>query len=208
MKDVAQETWNNRYLARPSPGFERDDWLANWQAELDTQPRGYALDIGAGYGLDSATLCQQGFQTAACDFSEAALKSCHQRVADALPVQLNLDSGRLPFIDDCFNVVCASLTLHYFDWPTTEALCAEIHRCLTPEGILLARFNSVNDIYHGANDGEEIDTNLRLINGNKKRFFTQDCLDRLFTDWEILFLEEKTMRQFEQPKIAWELAAK
>jgi SAM-dependent methyltransferase len=113
-----------------------------------------------------------------------------------------------PFADASFGTVIASLCLHYFDWRTTVAAVAEIRRCLSPSGTFLCRVNSVNDVLHGAGQGEQIEPGFYRQHAqyaDTKRFFTGEDLDRLFTGWQELHREEVTIHRYSQPKVAWEV---
>jgi hypothetical protein len=44
------------------------------------------------------------------------------------------------------------------------------------------------------------------VNGERKRFFDQDSIDRLFkTGWEIQRIQEVTEGRFRETKVLWEL---
>ena len=52
------------------------------------------------------------------------------------------------------------------------------------------------------------DPNLRLVDGEQKRFFTRVCLEGLFASpWAIIQLEEKETTRFGAPKALWEIVA-
>jgi ubiquinone/menaquinone biosynthesis C-methylase UbiE len=56
-----------------------------------------------------------------------------------------MSSGELPFADETFDVVYASLSLHYFDEETTNLIFKEIYRILKPGGILAYITNPISD---------------------------------------------------------------
>ncbi|TFV90226.1 class I SAM-dependent methyltransferase, partial [Oxalobacteraceae bacterium OM1] len=118
-------------------------------------------------------------------------------------------SRPLPFPDNAFDVIVASLCLHYFDWRTTRAAVADIARCLRPGGLLLCRLNSTNDVLHGAVGHREIEPNYYEVNGryaSRKRFFDRTAIDALFdAAWERIGVEERTILRYAEPKQAWEL---
>ena len=77
-------------------------------------------------------------------------------------------------LDAAFGLVLASLCLHYFDWRTTLAVVAESRRCLRTGGMLMCRINSLLDVNHGAQSGEEIEPHYYRAYGtysDLKRFF-------------------------------------
>jgi hypothetical protein len=103
-------------------------------------------------------------------------------------------------------VVVASLSLHYFPWPETEALVERIRQLLVPSGILLCRLNSTNDHHFGASGHPRIDDDYYLVDGAPKRFFDRAAVDRLFSPgWRMLSVEERTIDRYDLPKSAWEV---
>lgn len=184
-----------------------EPWLAGMRAAAGATP---LLELGCDTGGDTAWLREQGFDVVAGDIALPALRRCASVVPGARLLQFDL-RGPLPFRDEAFGVIVASLCLHYFDWATTERAVSQIHRCLRPGGLLLFRGNSVRDVHHGANDGVEIEPGLRRVHGTyseEKRFFDRPDLERLFTRdaWTWQSCRETTIARYAAPKVAWELA--
>lgn len=169
---------------------------------------GAVLELGCDTGGDTAWLLDQGFDVVAGDIALDALRQCARAAPAARLLQFDLRQP-LPLVDDAFGVVVASLCLHYFDWATTQRAVAEIHRCLRPGGLLLARLNSTRDVQHGAGQGEEVEPRYYRLNatyGEYKRFFDDADVTRLFTPgWEFLSCEERANDRYARPKIAWEV---
>jgi SAM-dependent methyltransferase len=94
-------------------------------------------------------------------------------------------SQPLPWRGNSFDVVIADLSLHYFDEATTDAIAAEISRVLAPEGVFLARVNSIDDTAHGAGQDEEIEPGFYRHRGHYKRFFDEGAIRRFFGKFEI-----------------------
>ena len=62
----------------------------------------------------------------------------------------------------------------------------------------------------GATTGEIVggDPHLRMVRGHPKRFFTSECLSRLYRfPWSVVSLEAKTTNRFGTPKALWEVVA-
>lgn len=191
-------------------GAEDDRWMDRWLPLLrEAAGRGPVLELGCDTGGDTAWLLAQGFDVVATDIAAGALQACALAAPAARLVRHDLRTP-LPFADGRFGAVIASLCLHYFDWRTTEAAVAGIHRVLQPGGLLLCRVNSVRDVLHGAGAGEEIEPRLYRQDAHYascKRFFEAGDLERLFGGgpWERLACEERTIQRYAAPKVAWEL---
>ncbi|TFZ07080.1 class I SAM-dependent methyltransferase [Ramlibacter henchirensis] len=188
----------------------QDRWMQRWLPQLRAAADGRAvLELGCDTGGDTAWLLEQGFDVVATDIAFDALRSCAIAASRAQLVRHDLRTPQ-PFADAAFGVVIASLCLHYFDWATTERAVSEVRRCLRPGGLLLCRLNSVRDVNHGANEGDEIEPGLRRVHGDfseEKRFFERADLERLFAPaaWDRVSCEERTIARYAQPKVAWEL---
>jgi SAM-dependent methyltransferase len=189
---------------------ESDRWMQRWLPQLHDAAGGTPiLELGCDTGGDTAWLLDQGFDVIGTDISEPALRRCKTAAPQANLLLHDLRQP-LPFRDASFGVVVASLCLHYFDWRTTVAAVAEIRRCLRPQGLLLCRLNSTDDVQHGAMQGIEIEPHYFRQDAHYadcKRFFDAADLDRLFTpqDWQPVNREEREVRRYAKPKIAWEL---
>lgn len=191
-------------------GPDDDRWMQRWLPLLGEACEGRpVLELGCDTGGDTAWLIAQGFDVIATDIAADALQACVRAAPGAHLVQHDLRTP-LPFRDHAFGAVIASLCLHYFDWRTTQAAVAEIHRALRPGGLLLCRVNSVRDVLHGAGVGEEIEPRYYRQHAQYadcKRFFEADDLDRLFSgnDWALLSRDELSIHRYPAPKVAWEL---
>src|SRR5690606_10531800 len=120
-----------------------------------------------------------------------------QRVNAALPAPL-------PFRDEAFDYVVAGLSLHYFPWQETCAIAHEIGRVLRPNGRLIFRVNSTEDMAHGYGRGEEVEPNCFVDRRHYKRFFDEAMCRRLFDgSWRVETLMPWTETRFEAPKPTW-----
>jgi len=187
-----------------------DLWLAKWTGMItDQTPVSAILELGCGTGRDTRYLAEQGFtDITATDLSREALAECATKVPSAHLICHDLREP-LPFSDNRFNVVIASLCLHYFAWDTTEDILRGIHRCLVPGGFLLCRLNSTRDVHYGAEGHQEIARHYYEVNGKPKRFFDRQDIDALFgTGWIRLSTVEMSIDRYEMPKVVWEVVVR
>ena len=94
------------------------------------------LDAGCGSGPLSAALHDRGAIVTGFDSSAGMLELARRRLGDDADLHVAELGRPLPFADDAFDDVVASLVLHYLeDW---TAPLAELRRVLRPGGRLIA----------------------------------------------------------------------
>lgn len=119
---------------------ERNAWNAHYErpntlrlAEPVTSLR--VLDAGCGAGALAAALLDRGASVVGIDSSRGLLSLAAARLAGRAHLQQADLRDRLPFRDETFDVVVASLVMHYLpDWNPT---LREFHRVLRPGGRLV-----------------------------------------------------------------------
>ncbi|WP_240796153.1 class I SAM-dependent methyltransferase [Streptomyces sp. RFCAC02] len=94
------------------------------------------LDAGCGAGLLFAALRDRGAVVSGFDSSAGMLELARRRLGDSADLKAADLGGPLPYPDDTFDDVVASLVLHYLeDWGPA---LAELRRVLKPGGRLIA----------------------------------------------------------------------
>lgn len=217
LPDDPRAIWDQRYIRVGVHGgtpLQDAHWLERWRDRL--APARRVLDLGCGAGYDSVWLSANRLSAnqpdpapcalTAADFSFPALRLARAVAPCAGFLQLDLRQG-LPFAPSSFDVVIANLCLHYFPWPLTVDILAQVRACLRPGGTLLARFNSTRDTNFGAEGSPPVEPNAFWVDGMYKRYFDRPSLTALFADWRILSLEELTVRRFGPAKVLWEVGA-
>jgi SAM-dependent methyltransferase len=181
-----------------------DQWLERWLPLIGERAGGLSVfEVGCGGGCDTEVLSRAGHRVVAINLSPDAIAKARARAPHA---EFHCQDIRAPFPVDAAGVVIASLSLHYFPWPETEALVGRIRSLLRPAGLLLCRLNSTNDHNFGASSHPRIDENFYLVDGAPKRFFDRAAVDRLFSSgWRMLGTEERIIDRYERPKSAWEV---
>ena len=92
------------------------------------------LDIGCGAGQLSLALSQQNASVIGIDVSSRMVELAKKRLGNQIEFRVHDLSQPLPFEDSSFDIVVASLVMHYLeDW--IPAL-REIRRVLTPQGCM------------------------------------------------------------------------
>ena len=184
-----------------------DPWLERWLPLIAAQaPSPRLLELGCGEGRDTRTLLEQGFEhLTALDLSADAVTRC-QQLSGNLRCLVHDLRRPLPFKDEVYDVVLASLCLHYFPWPETVAAADEIRRVLVAGGLLLCRVNSTHDLHYGAVGHPELEPRLYQVGDGEKRFFSRADVITLFEQgWHRVSEQELEIHRYAQPKFVWEV---
>jgi len=92
----------------------------------------------------------------------------------------------------------------------TATIVRDVAKRLVPGGLFAGRFNSTGDSSYNAGIGEPFhgQSNLFIVDGIEKRFFTRECFDKLFgPPWTKVALTKKIIYRFGRRKMVWELVA-
>ena len=147
MKSEVRDFWNaepcgSRYLG------EHEDFEAHARARYQLEPHihefaGFpqttgkrVLEIGVGMGADYLEWLKAGAQASGVDLSAASIERARQRceAAGFTPDLHVSDAERLPFPDDCFDIVYSYGVMHHS--PETAQCIREARRVLKPGGSL------------------------------------------------------------------------
>jgi SAM-dependent methyltransferase len=189
-----------------SPSTSADPWLQRWLPLSCERAAGSTpiFELGCGYGDDTLILTDAGFAVIALDRSPSNIEVAKTKAPAAEFLTQDMRAAFPARLSE-LGVVVASLSLHYFSWPETCALVERIGRCLRLGGVLLCRLNSTNDHHWGASGHPRIDEHYYLVNGEPKRFFDNEALDKLFAGWRVLAKEEMIIQRYDRPKVVWEI---
>jgi SAM-dependent methyltransferase len=207
---AAREKWREKYQKFDEKRATYDGWLDIFDRAIehcDTP----IIDLGCGNGNNARYLSQRGKEVIACDYTQKALdliKENMPEVAKTLCFDMRDD---FPFDDNFTRLIVADLSLHYFTEVDTIRIVNEIKRILRPNGILLMRLNSVNDINYGSRDGIELSKNYRRTEWDgDKRYFDEADIDRFFKEFDFIYKNEERMteRYEKGAKVLWRCALK
>ncbi len=202
--DLAKSHWDTLHSHYTREDIQSDDWLRRFDHIIEQCP-GPIIDLGCGSGNDTKYLLALGKQVISCDYAPNAIANIRRNFPEVTAMCFDMTEG-LPFDDNFTELLIADLSLHYFSEEVTRSLLNEIKRILTPDGYLLMRLNSVNDVNHGAGEGTELERHFyRTPDGRFKRFFDEEDMQHFFGDWNILSCRESQMDRYALPKQLWTL---
>ncbi len=94
------------------------------------------LDVGCGTGLHLELYARSGCRVSGIDLSPAMLAIARKRLGDEADLR-EVDAREMPFDDNAFEVVLASLFLHEHPPEIRMAILEQMRRVLKPDGRLL-----------------------------------------------------------------------
>lgn len=198
-----KDYWNETHKKFSSGKIVYDNWLDDYKDVLN-KCKTKVLDLGCGTGNDTLYLTEKGFSVVACDYSDVAIEKINKEFNNVETKIVDI-SKHLPFEDNFFDLIIADLSLHYFDENTTKNIMREIKRILAPNGYLIARVNSVEDINHGAGQGKKLEENFYYVEGYNKRFFTIQDAVKFFSIIGDIKVKEADMLRYSKPKKVFEI---
>lgn len=167
------------------------------------------IDLGCGSGNDTKYLIEKGKNVIPCDYSEKAIENIRKNFPEIEKTEYFDMTKGLPFTENFTDIIISDLSLHYFSEQTTHKIIEDMQRVLKPNGLLIFRVNSINDINHGAGEGIEIEHHFfKTEDGRTKRFFDREDIQKFFDRWDILYMKQETMNRYEKTKELWRCVVK
>lgn len=180
-------------------------WINQWRHLFKDR---IVLELGCGEGIDTKLLIDSAKSVISTDIDSGNISINKRKITQAQFIELD-HSKPLPFENGKFDIVIASLSLHYFTWNKTIEILNEILRVLTAEGTLLCRVNSIEDVNYGASSTPQLEQGMREYQGELKRFFSQNDISQLFREkWAISNLQHCIIDRYSLSKRVWEFTAR
>lgn len=208
MSSLYKEFWNecHKKFIKKRENIVHDNWLEEFNEIIEKSSKPI-IDLGCGNGHNTLYLIEKGKQTISVDYSDFAIEKIKENIPKTKAVLFDM-TEEFPFEDNSAEIIIADLSLHYFSKEITQRIIKEIQRVLVPNGHLLFRVNSVNDINHGALQGEKIEENFYFIKSITKRFFDDKSIKKFFEGWEVEYLNEEKMDRYQNNKTLWKCCVK
>ena len=203
--DSAKSNWERIYKHAGNTPPPTDDWLDKYMPLIKVRAGLPIIDLGCGFGNDTLYLDRKGYRAISCDYSEEALARLNHFIEKPECRYVDM-CEKLPFESDSAQVIICDLSLHYFDEKTTRAVVSEIKRVLKPNGALLCRVNSLDEMANEEAEMTKIGHNFYRVGFKQKRYFGKEDVQELFDGFKIGDIYEYTMLRYKKPKYVLDFA--
>ena len=171
--------------------------VVEFASELRREKAKTVLDLGCGAGRHAILLGKEGFQVAALDVSETALKTLDVRVkAGSISSVLLVkhEMGKLPFIEEYFDGVISTNVLHHGKSVEIKKTVDELYRVMKPGALAFVIALSSSDFRKGT--GAKLECNTYVFTRGEERgivhhFFTRQELQTFLRKFEIASFNER-----------------
>jgi SAM-dependent methyltransferase len=202
--DRQQDHWDQTYASRPDflgaePSAPARDALARFRADGLAE----LLELGPGQGRDTLLFASGGMNVTALDYADAGLRQLTEKAAAAgLAASVITRAGDvrqpLPFADGQFDACYSHMLLSMaLTTPELEALMAEVHRVVRPEGLVVYTVRTTADAHYrqGVDHGDErFETGGFVVH-----FFDRALVDRLA--WGFILLDVADYEEGKLPRL-------
>jgi ubiquinone/menaquinone biosynthesis C-methylase UbiE len=134
---MTPKDWEKIYKEKGDLGYDILPGIRKTSALFRTKNYHNVLDLGSGTGRHTIFLAKQGFQVYATDMSPTALKIAGEKVVALGLRNVHLqqhDMRDIPFMDNFFDAVICTWTLHHGTLAQIQRTINEVYRVLTPGG--------------------------------------------------------------------------
>jgi SAM-dependent methyltransferase len=190
-------TWDEQWTETKTieKWLKPDEMVVQLAHTLKTQGFKRAFDLGCGVGRHVIFLAREGFEVYASDFSEPAVQYCQEWLCrEGLTGSvIQKDMTEIPYPDGLFDLVIAYNVIYHTTFGGMKDLVQTVHRKLRPGGYLFVTLKSTEGWLYG--EGVEIEKNtfLRPGKGVPVHFSTEDEIETLFRDFDLV---EKNYRSY------------
>ena len=165
--------------------LEEDLWIDEYKEYLGNT--GLCLDLGCGIGQFSRKFMEYGYKVISSDISNINV--------------INLDMReKMPFEDDKFDVVFASLSIHYFSDSDTKKLMAEIKRILKKGGLFIGSVNGMQGLEKIKDTAKELDYHYYYNKDRYIRLFDEDDVKNYLSIFDIIKIDMRETVRFGHTK--------
>jgi 2-polyprenyl-3-methyl-5-hydroxy-6-metoxy-1,4-benzoquinol methylase len=196
------EAWNQAWKTAEG----RADWMnpepfvVEMVEPLRTAGVKRILDLGFGVGRHAILLAKEGFVVEGIDASSNGRDFANEwAMNEEVTLKLTVgDMATLPYADGELDAILTWNVIYHGTMAVVQQTIAELARCLKPNGHLVCSL--ISSRHHMFGQGIEIEPRTFVIPGGGERehphhFFNREDIDRSFSAFEILRLEDSTQKK-------------
>lgn len=143
------------------------------------------LDLGCGDGRDAIYFANKGLKVVAVDIAKTEIKKLKSKSNEIDCVAQKIEE--LNFQKNCFDVIYAHLSLHYFNDETTQKIFDKLYEILKKDGLCFVKCKSIKDPLFG--QGKKVGENM-YQKEHLRHFFTKEYMAEKLKKFKIISLKE------------------
>lgn len=191
----ASNYWEKYWQKRKDYGV--NDFAKKAYKLIQTRGLKTILDLGCGDGRDAIYFANKGLKVVAVDIAETEIKKLKLKNNNIECIVQKIEE--LNFQKNCFDVIYAHLSLHYFNDEATQKIFNQLHKILKKDGLCFVKCKSIEDPLFG--QGKKVGENM-YQKEHLRHFFTKEYMAEKLKKFKIISLKE-TFAVYENYKSAF-----
>jgi len=183
-------TWDEQWTETKTieKWLRPDEMVEQLVRALKVQGFERAFDLGCGVGRHVLLLAREGYEVHASDFSKPAVQYCQEwlRREGLTATVIQKDMTEIPYPDGFFDLVIAYNVIYHTTFGGMKDLVQTVHRKLRPGGYFFVTLKSSEGWLYGQGVEIEKNTFLRSGKGVPVHFSTEDEIETLFGDFDLV----------------------
>ena len=193
MNDYFKE--DEYWKGRTDKSLEDDIWIEDYKEFFDK--KGKCLDLGCGIGQYSKILMEYGYDVTSADISRLALNKVKEFNKNVIQIDMR---EKLPFKNEEFDLVFASLSIHYFSDSDTKKLITEIRRILKKGGLFIGSVKEIKELHKIKDTAKELEYHFYLNKNKYIRLFDVKDLENYLDIFNVVKIDERESIRFNNKK--------
>src|SRR2546425_6341078 len=183
-------TWDEQWTETKTieKWLRPDEMVEQLVRALKVQGFERAFDLGCGVGRHVLLLAREGYEVHASDFSKPTVQYCQEwlRREGLTATVIQKDMTEIPYPDVFFDLVIAYNVIYHTTFGGMKDLVQTVHRKLRPGGYCFVTLKSSEGWLYGQGVEIEKNTFLRSGKGVPVHFSTEDEIETLFGDFDLV----------------------
>ena len=140
---------------------------------------------------------EYGYDVTSADISRLALNKVKEFNKNVIQIDMR---EKLPFKNEEFDLVFASLSIHYFSDSDTKKLITEIRRILKKGGLFIGSVNEIKELHKIKDTAKELEYHFYLNKNKYIRLFDVKDLENYLDIFNVVKIDERESIRFNNKK--------